>query len=55
MEKNVYLDHAATTYVKKEVLDEIESRGATLKEVYIMLMDDAGNIQIIKKEGNVKL
>ena len=40
---------------KKEVLDEIESRGATLKEVYIMLMDDAGNIQIIKKEGNVKL
>ena len=23
MEKNVYLDHAATTYVRKEVLDEM--------------------------------
>ena len=23
MERNVYLDHAATTYVKKEVLDEM--------------------------------
>ena len=35
---------------KEEVLKEIKMQGATLKNVYVMLMDDTKKVQIIKKE-----
>ena len=33
------------------MLKEIKMQGATLKEVYAMLMDDTKKVQIIKKDG----
>ena len=35
---------------KKDVLTELSRQGVSLKNVYVMLMDDAKKIQIIKKE-----
>ena len=38
---------------EKEVKTELERSGVTLKDVYVMLMDDTKKVQIIKKEGSI--
>ena len=38
---------------EKEVKTELERNGVTLKDVYVMLMDDTKKVQIIKKEGSI--
>ena len=38
---------------KKEIMTELARQGVALKDVYVMLIDDAKKVQIIKKEGNL--